>query len=80
VHGLVEFGGLGFQHLYVESKVKKLKSIIFHVNKNTELGETMKIILTWIHLHSGSSTNTLQSRSSFDYIQENWFKEIHKFI
>jgi hypothetical protein len=77
VHGPLCYGGLGFKHLYVESNVYKIQSVICHINKGTKLGKTMLINLIWIQLHSGIATPILEHKQRIDYIKEHWFKEIH---
>jgi hypothetical protein len=36
------FGGLGLKSLYVESNISKLESIICNINKNINLGKSMR--------------------------------------
>jgi hypothetical protein len=35
VHGPIDFGGLGFPHLYVDSNIGKIETMICHINKKT---------------------------------------------
>jgi hypothetical protein len=80
VHGPTCFGGLGFNNLYVESSIAKIESLICHINKETPLGASMRINLNWVQLHSGLKKPFFISNKYIDYIQENWFLEIRKFL
>jgi hypothetical protein len=40
VYGSTKFGGLGVQHLYVESGCNKIQSMMCHINSN--VGENVK--------------------------------------
>jgi hypothetical protein len=80
VHGPLCFGGLGFQHLFVESNIGKIDTILCHINKQSQLGNSMKTNLNWIQLHSGIGTPVLQCSKNLDYIQQNWFDEVRKFL
>jgi sulfur carrier protein ThiS len=72
--------GIGFYNLYVESSVAKIESLICHINKTTLLGETMKTNLNWVQLHSGFLKPFFKGNKFIDYIQDNWFLEIRKFV
>jgi hypothetical protein len=80
VHGPISFGGLGFKHLFVESCIGKIEAIICHINKKSPLGTSMKTNLNWIQLHAGIGTPTLQCTNNIDYIQNNWFDKVRKFL
>jgi hypothetical protein len=80
IHGPTEFGGLGFQKLYVESNVNKIESILCHINKQTTLGATMKMNINWIQMHSGIQQPFLETTNPLEYLQQNWFVEIRKFL
>jgi hypothetical protein len=80
VHGPVSFGGLGFQHLYVESNIGKLETLICHINKKTSLGTTMVTNLNWVQMHAGVKTPVLEYNKKLDYVENNWFDEIRIFL
>jgi hypothetical protein len=80
VHGPICFGGLGFCHLYVESNVLKIETLICHINKGTSLGEMMKVNLNWVQIHTGINTPFMLGKNHIDYIQDNWFIEICNFL
>jgi hypothetical protein len=73
VHGPVAYGGLGFPHLYAESNISKIETIICHISKCSTLGSSLCMNLNWLQLHSGLSTPVLESTCNIDYIQDNWF-------
>jgi hypothetical protein len=80
VHAPIAFGGLGFLNLYAESNIMKIEAIVCHINKLTPLGETMKTILNWVQIHSGREIPILENRKKIDYVQDNWYHEIKKFL
>jgi hypothetical protein len=80
VHAPIAFGGLGFLNLYSESNIMKIEAIICHINKMTPLGETMKTILNWVQIHSGQEVPILESKRDVQYIQDNWYTEVKKFL
>jgi hypothetical protein len=80
VHGPKAFGRLGFQHLYVESNIQKIKSVFCHINKNTNLGEIVRLNLNWVQLHMGIATPILKNMRFPVYIQKHWFQEIQKIL
>jgi hypothetical protein len=80
VHAPISFGGLGFHNLYAESNIMKIEAILCHINKMTPLGETMKTILNWVQIHSGREIPILQNGENINYVQDNWYKEIKKFL
>jgi hypothetical protein len=78
VHAPIDFGRLGFHHLYAESNTMKIEAIICHINNMTPLEDTMKNILSWVQIHSGKEMPILQNRQNINYVQDNWYKEIEK--
>jgi hypothetical protein len=80
VLGPVIYGGLGFSHLYAESNISKVETIICHINKGSKLGSTICLNINWLQLHSGISVPILESNLKIDYIQDTWFKEIKSFL
>jgi hypothetical protein len=80
VHGPIDFGGLGFPHLYAESNICKIETMICHITKKTTPGETFCLNINWIQLLSGISSPVFESDKHLDYIQDNWFLEIKKFL
>jgi hypothetical protein len=80
VYSPVCYGGLGFKKLSVESNCRKIESMVSHVNANTSLGKSFKIILNWVQVHSGLSTPILENRTDIDYIQHNWYSPIREFL
>jgi hypothetical protein len=61
VHGPISFGGLGFLHLFVESNIGKIGTIICHINKKNALGKSKVTNLNWVQLHAGTGTPLLQN-------------------
>jgi hypothetical protein len=57
--------------LKVESNPTKIESIMCHLNKNTKLGEKIRLNLNWIHLHIGIETPYLQYKKKLVYIKDN---------
>jgi hypothetical protein len=80
VHGPISFGGLGFQQLFVESNIGKLEAIICHINKKSPLGKSMITNINWIQMHAGVGTPILKHTNNIDYIQDNWFDKVRKFM
>jgi hypothetical protein len=64
VHGPVAIGGLGFQNLYAESNIQKIKTIICNINKQTILGKSMMINLNWVQIHAGTEIPLLETRKT----------------
>jgi hypothetical protein len=80
VHGPVAYGGLGFPYLYAKSNIGKIETIICHINKGTTLGSSLCMNINWLQLHSGRSKPILECKDSINYVQDNWFMEIKKFL
>jgi hypothetical protein len=70
VHGPIAYGGLGFPHLYVESNIGKIETIICHINKGTTLGATMCMNINWLQMQAGISISVFESIQQIDYIQD----------
>jgi hypothetical protein len=80
VHGPIAFGGLGFHHLYVESNILKIETLLCNINKSTILGKKFQMNLQWAQIHTGKSTQLLATNKHLDYMQSNWFLEIKLFL
>jgi hypothetical protein len=80
VYGTTDYGGLGFNQLYLTSMCQKIDIILGNVNKRSSLGGGIVLNLGWLQLHSGISTPVLESFKPVLYIQPNWFNHIHWFL
>jgi hypothetical protein len=80
VYGPIQFGGLGFHHLYVASSCNKIQSLLSHVNGDTLLGKAMQLNLNWNQLIMGTTTPMLEENVEVGYMKPNSFVQISSFL
>jgi hypothetical protein len=80
VYSPINYGGLGFKNLYVESSCNKLQSIMCHINNQTMLGKLFQINFNITQQHTGLSSPILETYQNISYIQKNWYMQIREFL
>jgi hypothetical protein len=81
VFGSSLYGGLGFQHLFVEQGIAQLQLLIRHLRADTSQGSLMLIGLSWWHLIAGYSSPLWESpTSNISYVEHSWYTSIKDFL
>jgi Reverse transcriptase (RNA-dependent DNA polymerase) len=80
VYGPQQFGGLGFQLLYVETSCRRIEIFICEWNSESKLGKSMRININWVQLHCGISIPLMEYKGDLNYIPKNWFTVIRDFF
>jgi hypothetical protein len=84
-HGIVFgsslYGGLGFQHLFLEQGIAQLQLLLRHLRANTSQGSLMLIGLSWWHLTAGYSSPLWETpTSNISYVEHSWYDSIKDFL
>jgi hypothetical protein len=70
VFGSSLYGGLGFQHLFVEQGIAQLQLLIGHLRADNSQGSLMLIGLSWWHLTAGYSSPLWENpTSNISYVE-----------
>ena len=81
VYGPARFGGLGFRHLAVEQGIAATLVLLRHIRAKTDLGNLLRIALSWWQLTVGQSTPLLADITlELPHIQWNWFSCLRAFL
>jgi hypothetical protein len=81
VFGSSLYGGLGFQHLFVEQGIAQLQLLIRHLRADTSQGSLMLIGLSWWHLTAGYSSPLWENpTSNISYVEHSWYNSIKDFL
>jgi hypothetical protein len=81
VFGSPLYGGLGFQHLFLEQGIAQLQLLIRHLRADTSQGSLMLIGLSWRHLAAGYSSPLWENpTSNISYVKHSWYNSIKDFL
>jgi hypothetical protein len=76
----IKYGGIGLKHVYTESVLNKIESLMNHVNDRINLGRTMRRIINFTQMLAGTYTPLLECHKDITHIKNNWFMTIRDFI
>jgi hypothetical protein len=81
IFGSSLYGGLGFQHSFVEQGIAQLQLLIHHLRADTSQGSLMLIGLSWWHLIAGYSSPLWETpTSNISYVDHSWYNSIKDFL
>lgn len=75
-------GGAGLRHLFSEQGTRQAKALLYHIRKQTKLGDTLRINLKWAQRVCGTSKPILSepSRRLPHIGEERWMITLRQFL